>query len=88
MQIWCYCPTNKFVRLYILVMNGASPQDFCQDGLWEQIKRKARYIRADEESCYWDSPQEQAEERASWFVDWNNPRSWSEEGLVAIDTHY
>lgn len=88
MQIWCYTPKLKFVRFYLLVPDNQLPQSVSQDDLWLHIKRKVKYIEEDMEEYYWETPKEEAEERASWFQDWNQPRCWDACGSMASDTHY
>lgn len=87
-SIWCYTPTQKFTRFYFLVNEGDRPQDYPQDKLWEIIKRQVLFIEPDLGDFYWDSQEEQDEYQREWFVDWENPKNWSEAGTVAVDNHY
>jgi hypothetical protein len=85
----CYSPTRKFVRVYFHATEGQEPTLYDKDLIWGQVK--ARHFLIDtvlDARVVWEDDEEEAEERATWFEGWDDPRCWSSAPAVMLDTHY
>lgn len=87
-SIYRWTPKGKFSRIYVSFRSPCEPRAAAdKDAVWEQIKRGYYNIDGTIITHFWDSPEEEAEMRATWFESWDDIRCWDHfpDGVVTDD---
>lgn len=88
MPICKYRPRGEIVRVYLNCPGGIIPATADKDALWAAYKVSGLHVDPGWEQFRWDTPEDEAADKAKFFSGWDDPKCWEGPTNVFFDALY